>query len=208
MQELEIQTEKRILIISPHPDDETFCCSGILMNYAEQCDVVLLTDGSMGNPEWSKGRTARVRQKEFHKVMRFLGVHKYIEFGIADGTLEKNTKFLCKIPYERYDYIFVPNRYDEHRDHKCVYAAVRKACRWRRSHAQLFEYEMWGTLRSVTHYVDISDSIKRKRELMALYESQKVHIDYSARIQALNYYRAISLKRTDYIECFYSQEHM
>lgn len=206
MKKLLIPKGKEILIIAPHPDDETFCCSGILINYARQCDVVLLTDGGLGNPDWSQDRTARIRKKEFVEVMRSLGVHRYITLGIKDGKVNNNKKYLLKIPYEKYDYIFVPNRYDKHSDHKCIYHIVKKACKWRHSHAYLFEYEMWGTFRNATHYMDLSNIMVRKQELMQMYKSQNIYIDYSKRIQALNYYRAIELKNISFVECYFNEK--
>ena len=42
---INIDEKARILIVSPHPDDETIGCGGILAKYGSQCDVVVLTDG-------------------------------------------------------------------------------------------------------------------------------------------------------------------
>lgn len=205
MKQLMITRNKKILIIAPHPDDEIFCCSGILINYAKQCDIILLTYGEKGNPGWSENKTADIRKGEFRKVMRHLGVHKYVELKLPDGEVKENVGQLRRIPYEIYDYVFVPNRFDNHMDHNCVFRTVYLEMRIRRAKAMLCEYEMWGMIRNPTHYIDITGVIKRKKALMMLYKSQQMHINYCDRMLALNYFRAIETMQADYIECFYGK---
>ena len=205
MQQLVVPEDKKILIIAPHPDDEIFCCSSILMNYAKQCDVVLLTYGEKGNRIWSKRRTAEVRKEEFRRVMNCFNIHKCFELKLPDGNVEEKSSMLRRIPYWQYDYIFLPNRYDSHNDHSCVYSVVSKEVHKRKWKGKLFEYEMWGMLRRPSHYIDITDKIDRKKELMALYKSQEMYVDYCSRILALNYFRAIEVPPAGYIECFYTK---
>ena len=45
---LSFSSKDRILIVAPHPDDEAIGCGGILALYGDQCDVLILTDGSKG----------------------------------------------------------------------------------------------------------------------------------------------------------------
>lgn len=205
MQNIEIIENKKILIIAPHPDDEVFCCGGILMNYAKQCDVVLLTYGEKGNPGWSERMIADIRMKEFRNVMKCLNIHKYFELKLPDGSVKEKIRILRKIPLEQYDYIFLPNRYDIHVDHRCVYKIVNKEVHKRKSSASIYEYEMWGMLQNPSHYIDITNKIQEKKNLMKLYKSQEMYIDYCNRILALNYYRAIEVPNTGYIECFYKE---
>lgn len=200
-----IPKNKKILIIAPHPDDEIFCCSSVLMNYAEQCDIVLLTYGEGGNPGWSKQRTARVRKNEFRSIMKYINIHKCMELKLPDGNVNKNGFILRKLPYERYDYIFLPSRYDSHKDHSCVYGIVSREVRKKKWKGKLFEYEMWGMLQKPSHYIDITDKVNQKKELMMMYKSQEMYIDYCDRILALNYFRAIEVPPAGYIECFYQK---
>ena len=44
-----IQSTDKILVVAPHPDDETIGLGGLLLLYGEQIDVLVLTDGSKGN---------------------------------------------------------------------------------------------------------------------------------------------------------------
>lgn len=204
MQELKVGKNNRILIIAPHPDDEVFCCGSVLMNYAGQCDVVLLTYGEKGNPGWSESETAYARREEFRNVMKRLEVHKYIEFKIPDSKIDEEIQRLKKIPFFRYDYIFLPNRYDIHPDHNCIYRFVKQRTDRQKVKPVIFEYEMWGMFRKPSHYIDITGRIDEKKELMRSYKSQEIYINYCDRIVALNYFRAIEISDADYIECFYT----
>ena len=47
----ELQKNEKILVVAPHPDDESLGCGGLMSKYGKQCDVLLLTDGRRGKSE-------------------------------------------------------------------------------------------------------------------------------------------------------------
>ena len=49
----ELQKNEKILVVAPHPDDESLGCGGLMSKYGKQCDVLLLTDGRRGKSEKS-----------------------------------------------------------------------------------------------------------------------------------------------------------
>ena len=120
MEKLQISSDSRILIIAPHPDDETYGCGGILLTYRGQCDVLLLAYGETGNPNWTKDRTLRVRRLEFREAMKMVGANVVAELGITNKKVDENLREITELDYSRYDYIFIPSRRDIHPDHKCV----------------------------------------------------------------------------------------
>lgn len=61
--ELNVKKDTRILIIAPHPDDESIGLGGFLTEYAANCDVIVATNGALGNPEWSEEKTISVRKR-------------------------------------------------------------------------------------------------------------------------------------------------
>lgn len=204
MEKLQIGTDKRILVIAPHPDDETYGCGGVLLKYRGQCDAVLLAYGETGNPSWTKDRTLRVRREEFRIAMSMAGATIVAELGITNRKVEENLKQISNLDYSQYDYIFVPNRRDIHPDHKCVLGAVKKAKTLKKS-AIILQYEMWGAMPESTHYLDISDVMEDKEKLMLCYKSQEERLPYCARIKARDYYRVLESfdKHCDYVELFY-----
>lgn len=204
MEKLQINSDSRILVIAPHPDDETYGCGGVLLKYRGQCDVVLLAYGETGNPNWTKDRTLRVRREEFRTAMKLAGATIVAELGITNRKVEDNLKQIIGLDYSQYDYIFVPNRKDIHPDHRCVLSAVKKAKTLKKS-AVILQYEMWGAMPESTHYLDISDVIDDKERLMLSYKSQEERLPYCARIKARDYYRVLEAfdKHCDYAELFY-----
>ncbi len=69
-----------LLVIAPHPDDETLGCGGLLASAADlnlKPRVAYLTDGDAshtGSPSWPGERLARVRRAEALKALSCLGV--------------------------------------------------------------------------------------------------------------------------------------
>lgn len=206
MEKLKISLDKRILVIAPHPDDETYGCGGILLTYKEQCDVVLLAYGETGNPNWTKDRTLRIRRKEFRDAMNIAKATIVAELGIVNRRVHENLNLISELDYSKYDYIFVPNRKDKHSDHRCVLKAVKRAKTLKKD-AVLLQYEMWGALADATHYADISSVINEKEQLMLCYKSQEERVPYCARIRARDYYKALETydKKSDYVELFYQE---
>ena len=66
---LELKPDDRVLLLAPHPDDETIGCGGFLLKYGSQCDVVLLTDGRHGDSTVKPAEMIEIRKKEFEEVM-------------------------------------------------------------------------------------------------------------------------------------------
>ena len=72
----------RVLVISPHPDDESIGCGGTLRKHALDGDsvhVIFLTSGERGGHGRSLEETARIREQEAKTAASVLGV-KHFEF--------------------------------------------------------------------------------------------------------------------------------
>ena len=64
---LETMQGKTIMLFTPHPDDDTFCCAGTLSLLAKnqnQIYIVIYTNDDKGSydPEMTSERLARIRQ--------------------------------------------------------------------------------------------------------------------------------------------------
>ena len=86
---------KTILLFTPHPDDDTFCCAGTLALLAKQHNnihIVLYTNDDKGSydPEMTSQRLARIRGAEEEEACRIIGIPKenvhWLQF--HDGMLE------------------------------------------------------------------------------------------------------------------------
>ena len=95
---------KTILVFTPHPDDDTFCCAGTLALLAKNANnirIVIYTNDDKGSydPEMTSERLARIRMHEEEDACRVLGISKqniqWLEY--HDGMLEyANTRDLVE----------------------------------------------------------------------------------------------------------------
>lgn len=92
---LEEMRGKTILLFTPHPDDDTFCCAGTLALLAKAGNnirIVIYTNDDKGSydPEMTSERLARIRMHEEEEACRILGIPKesisWLEY--HDGMLE------------------------------------------------------------------------------------------------------------------------
>ena len=92
---LESLQGKTVLLFTPHPDDDTFCCAGTLALMAKngnRVHIVIYTNDDKGSydPEMTSERLARIRMGEEEEACRILGIPKenihWLQF--HDGMLE------------------------------------------------------------------------------------------------------------------------
>ncbi len=98
--ELEKTQNKTILLFTPHPDDDTFCCAGTLAMLAKQHNnihIILYTNDDKGSydPDMTSQRLARIRGAEEEEACRIIGIPKenihWLQF--HDGMLEYANPF-------------------------------------------------------------------------------------------------------------------
>jgi LmbE family N-acetylglucosaminyl deacetylase len=92
---LEELQHKHIVVFTPHPDDDTFCCAGTLALMNEKgndIDIVIYTNDDKGSydPEMTSERLAAIRMKEEEAACHILGISpEHIHwFQYHDGMLE------------------------------------------------------------------------------------------------------------------------
>lgn len=92
---IEDWTGKRILVLTPHPDDETFTSGGTLAMLAEngnQISIVVYTSDNAGSrdPTMTHQRLAAIRKAEEENACRILGLDpkRITWLGHDDGMLE------------------------------------------------------------------------------------------------------------------------
>ena len=174
---------KRILVISPHADDEILGCGGYLASQRDmgaELHIVYATIGIKGNPDKEKCRV-----EEASRVCDRLHASHQILLNDADGELDMvPTRFFVT----QYDAVFDSFRPDEvfinypswHQDHKKVYDSAMAALRFRQgfmpSFIALYEYPFILNqninISGGLWYHDISESLDEKIEIFSLYKSQ------------------------------------
>ena len=154
-----------------------------------------------GNPEWSYEQTVRVRAEEFQKAMKKGRINRYIQLGCQSDSYKKLKKTRIPLDLSVYQYIFIPNSKENHVEHRITYQIMLKAIRQQHVHPVVYEYEVWTPMNQITNYLDISDCITQKNELIQTYKCQLKHIDYISAINGLNCYRGMQY-HIQYAEAF------
>ena len=197
MIELDYKEYKNILIVAPHADDEVLGCGGILLKCGSKTDVLLLTDGRYGFSPSKKAYEPEIidiRKKEFDSVMSAVGARKTICMNIPDREVLQNKKKIYEFNIQNYDAVFVPNKYDAHRDHQAAYRIFKTMKRKQRSKADFFQYEVWTPIREPLYYMDISECFKDISSLLLEYKSQIEARDYLRLAEGLSMYRGAICK--------------
>ena len=153
--------EGGLVVVAPHPDDESLGCGGLI---AEACAegrrvrVIVVSDGTGSHPAskaYPKARLRDLRETEARRAVNELGLDsdKDIEFlrlpdrfVPSDGPFAEKAieRIVASAREVRAAALFVSWRHDPHCDHQASYRLARAAQR-RLTAVKLFEYTIWGT---------------------------------------------------------------
>jgi len=208
---LEIKETDKILILAPHADDESIGCGGLLLKYASQCDVVCITNCKTGDSSLKEYKAIKKRKNEFESAMNFLDIKHYFNITIDSDTLDKSynlfEKLLNQYDLKEYSYIVIPIWYDQHVDHKALVHLLSKYLKENNIvlKCKILFYEVWSTIAVSNRYLDLTELMSQKNELIGFHESQLKFIDYRERVKGLNLYRGMIVNKK-YAECYLELE--
>jgi len=212
---------RKVLVLAPHPDDDVIGCGGSILKHVQSgnmVSVVYLTSGDIGSLTHSSDQMTTIREAEAAKAAKLLGITQTYFLRNPDGCLSFTRENIVRITTLlrefRPDVVYIPHRYDEHRDHRVTCDLAVESCLWSGSpRAQecgcqpwsvgtILCYEVGTPLREVNYVEDISAVIKEKLAAMATHESQLVYLQYTEAIEHLNRLRGITTGMGTYCECF------
>lgn len=144
---------RRLLVVSPHPDDEVLACGGLMQAaLAEGCvvQVVSVTDGEAcypDHPRWTPARLRDARRRELAGAMQALGLDAthVVTLGIPDGAVARHEADLAAhlagqlLPG---DVVVAPWVHDAHPDHEAVGRAALAAAA--SCGARALQYPVWA----------------------------------------------------------------
>ena len=224
---MELPPGQRVLVLAPHPDDESIGCGGTVRKYVEAgCPVcvAVLTDGRQGDPTVrqlapndprrlrEEGELAVRRKAEANAALDVLGVeHRYF-LEATDGSLRSQvdpvaTRLAEILSEWRPDTVLLPFLTDRHADHfatnRCFIESVsRIGADWPES-LNCLGYETWSPVYANV-YIDISKTMECKRRAISCHESQLRFSNFLAGVEGLNRFRAVSgLIAGTYAEAFF-----
>lgn len=98
--DISIKKFKNILVIFPHPDDETLSAGGLIANFIDQkssVTVVVLTRGEKGNDDAHTDETLKeIRKNELLTALNCLGVTRISLEDFGDGQLRSRKNELSE----------------------------------------------------------------------------------------------------------------
>lgn len=188
------------MVFSPHQDDETLGCGGMIARKREQeikVTVTFLTDGrgSHGTDPNIQNQIIQIRKQESLKALGILGVSPSdIHFlDKEDGSLpdlnpEDKQQTISQISQLLKHYqpgeVYVPHRKDCHRDHEATYYLVKEAIAQSGIKVQLLQYPIWVFWRAPlfillklkdirsAYRLSITTVQEKKKRAIAAYTSQ------------------------------------
>jgi LmbE family N-acetylglucosaminyl deacetylase len=208
----------KVLVIAVHPDDETLGCGGTLLKHKANGDEIhWLVSTEMKESEYTSQRNIEIKKVE--EIYSFDSVHKLglpttkVDEYSAIELIEKISSVINKV---KPNIVYLPFKGDVHSDHKCIFNAAYSCTKTFRypfikkiyMMEVLSETEFSLSVKEDSFvpnvFVDISEYMDKKIELMNIYESEigKHPFPRSERnIRALATYRGATAG-CDYAESF------
>jgi len=193
-----------VLVVAPHPDDETLGCGGTILRHIAGGDAVhwlIVTDMSVGHG-FSDTQASR-RQAQIQKVAAafgFAGVHN---LGLPPAKLDTLPmsdlvavigEIVKKISPA---VVYLPFRGDVHTDHAAVFDAVASCSKWFRypSIKRLLCYETLsetefglnaeGVKFAPNSFVNIAPYLGKKIEIAQIYEEEMGEFPFPRSAEAI-----------------------
>jgi LmbE family N-acetylglucosaminyl deacetylase len=191
----------RVLVISPHPDDESVGCGGTLRKHVVAGDAVhllFLTSGEQGGHGRSPQVTAGIREREACRAARVLGIPSdRVEFwrqpdGALRASLPLVERLLRRLRELAPALVYVTHAREAHRDHRAAQRLVRRAVPQLRgglAQPEIRQYEVWTPLQRLDHIEDISAVLEVKLRAIRAYRCQCAVVGFDAAMRGLARYR-------------------
>ncbi|MEY2467195.1 MAG: N-acetylglucosamine malate deacetylase 1 [Verrucomicrobiota bacterium] len=200
-----------VLVIAPHPDDESIGCGGAVSLHVQRHDhvtAVFLTSGELGLKRLPREKAWEIRESEAQKAGKILGLAELFFLRCPDWFLGENKSQAAKllrpilkqiIPAT----IFLPHPNEWHPDHQAAWPILKAALKGSGVKVStLLGYEVWTPLSQYNDVEDISSVMSRKLRAVRAHRSQMTDFKYDRAIAGLNRYRGAMAAKTRYAEVF------
>ena len=199
-----------VMVVAPHPDDETLGCGGTLLRHRLEGDRIhWLIATSMVNGDYSPARVAE-RKAEIDAVATafgFTSVHQ-LELPAAGVDRMARAEVVRAIgrvfQTVRPSVVYLPYAGDAHSDHAAIFHASAASTKWFRLES-ITEVLVYETLSETDAgidpdasgfrpqlFVDISRQLEEKLRIMAIYRSELEDFPFPRSIEAI---RALAMVR-------------
>ena len=181
---------ERVLVVAPHPDDETLGCGGTLLRMADEgAQLGWLIVTSISEENGFASQRVHGRDEEIKQVSSLFGFSDVFRLSLPTRQLDMSPmselieQFSAVFKSFRPQQVFLPSRSDVHTDHRAVFDAGAACAKWFRypsvrrvlAYETISETEFGLDMREMfqpNYFVDISKYLDRKLEIMSVYASE------------------------------------
>ena len=201
----------KILVISPHPDDETLGCGGTILKHKDIGDKIywLIITNIVVKNGWDKAIVEK-RQKEIESVAEMYDFEKTFKLDYPTAKLDtipmqETIESISKVIFEiKPEVIYLPNRSDVHTDHQITFKTAYSCTKNFRypfikkilMYETLSETEFAPALPENTFtpnvFVDTTKYFEKKLEIFKIYKSEVMEEPFPRSlkvVEAFNKYR-------------------
>ncbi len=210
---LQLAGLQNVLVLAPHPDDESIGCGGTLRALTRAgvgCDVLFMTYGELSFvpfPGQKQDLKVAIANKKLRaaEACALLGVDSVLFLEASDGLLHES---LDKVPVVveliksgKYQRIFCPWVHDAHPDHAITFRMLQLALQKVAAAPEVWLYEVWSPL-IANRIVPIDDTMGDKIKAISMYQDKHEPTDYVWRFLGLAKYRSLLARSSSFAEAF------
>lgn len=200
VQDFSFSGVKKIVVIAPHPDDESLGCGGLIAKHAaagREFHTVFVTDGGASHPgslKWPRDRIALRREQEAAAALHLIGIgshpRTFLRLRDADMPLYGSVEWSAAVKplaavFRTFqpELVLLPWRRDPHRDHRDSWRLTMDAILQSAARVTTLEYAIWLEEHGVasdyprageveTMVFDVAAVVQIKRAAVAAHLSQ------------------------------------
>jgi LmbE family N-acetylglucosaminyl deacetylase len=199
-----------VLVIAPHPDDESIGSGGTICLHTQRKDrvvAVFLTSGELGLDKLPREEAWRIREAEARKAAKILGLAEVFFLRKPDWYLNEHVAAAAAelrpiVQAERPDLIYLPHPVEWHPDHQAALPILQTALLRTKQSPALRGYEIWTPLSEHDHVENISTVMNQKLRAIRCHRSQMHEFPYDRAIAGLNQYRGVIAAKAQFAEVF------
>jgi len=208
------EANQAVLVLAPHPDDETFGCGGTIKHmtsFGTTVDVAFMTRGENGFESTGQAQPAAQlqlatrREGEARQACRILGVSQTWFLNGSDGRLLQQPEMAPVIArllnQGNYQRVFCPWVEEAHDDHRATFQWLCHALTLAPRAMDVWLYEVWTPLKP-NMVLPIDATVEAKQHAIDVYRSQLDVLDYRAGFMGLSAYRGLFCSPSRYAEAF------
>jgi LmbE family N-acetylglucosaminyl deacetylase len=186
----------RVLVLSPHIDDEVIGSGGSLRKHVLAGDEVAVIYFADCTPE---------RMREAREAGDILGLRRLEFWEYGPKTLRNHPEISERLAKVLDEYkpgiVYLPSLFDRHNDHLALNHFFSSLYEKTGYDLTVYAYEVWTTL-VPNLIIDISDVMEEKRNALAMFRSQLSANDWLDAAVSLNRYRGVTSGAGLYAEGF------